>query len=83
MGEDEIMKYVFSVWQDNELDAEQTLPKNQALDAVEKYLKTNYGLGDEECQQKMDDLVIQKVSELSDEAMTPSALVDLIQMATK
>ena len=41
---------MFSVWQDNELDAEQSLAKNLALDAVEKYLKSTGGLGEEECQ---------------------------------
>ena len=40
------MEYVFNVWTNNELEANDPLPRSVALDAIETYLKEKAKLSD-------------------------------------
>ena len=51
------MTYVFQVWQDNDQDADQSLAKNLALDAIEKYLKEKGGLDGGQLEKVMADVI--------------------------
>ena len=44
------MEYVFEIWSNNELNANEPLPTTLALDAIQTYLKAKAGQNDYTCQ---------------------------------